>query len=224
MIFALPFLVVVGLALPLLSLSSYRRSLSVDPASEAGLPIRAIAIQIFVVQAVVLSLALLASFGADLALAWSSAFTLTAWLSAIMVSAGAVFVAWLEARTPLGPRDSLRRKLRQVAASNPIWIALTVVAGGVEEYAYRGVLTAILAGSLGFGAATVVSAGLFGLAHFGAGWRAAVFGVGFALAMQALVQLSGGLLLAVLAHAVYDLTAAWLGHRLANRLPERTSA
>jgi hypothetical protein len=54
-------------------------------------------------------------------------------------------------------------------------------------------------------------------AHFAAGWRSAGFGVMFALAMQALVWLSDGLLLAVLTHAVYDLIAAWLGHRLAAR-------
>ena len=224
MVFALPFLVLVGFALPLLSWASYRRSLSVDPAPEAGLSLRAMTIQILVLQAVVLSLALLASFGADLALAGRSAFTVTTCLTAIMVIAGAAFVAWLEARKPLGPRDSLRRKLRQASASDPIWIAVTLVAGGVEEYAYRGVLTSILSGFLGFGAATVVSAGLFGLAHFAAGWRSAVFGVGFALAMQALVMLSGGLLLAVITHVVYDMIATWLGHRLANRLPERASA
>ncbi len=35
--------------------------------------------------------------------------------------------------------------------------------------------------------------------------------------MQTIVYLSGGLLLAVLVHAGYDLIAAWLGHRIARR-------
>jgi membrane protease YdiL (CAAX protease family) len=175
------------------------------------------AIQTLVLQGVVFGLALLASLAADLELTWRSVITATTSLAAVAVVSGAVFGAWLEARQPLGPRDSLRFKLRKVAAGNPLWITVTVVAGSVEEYAYRGVLTAVLTGPLGFWAAAAVSAGLFGLAHLAAGWRSAGFGVGFALAMQALVGLSGGLLLAVLTHAVYDLIAAWLGHRLAEK-------
>jgi membrane protease YdiL (CAAX protease family) len=224
LILALPFLIVVGLVLPLLSWSSYRRSLRAEPAPDATVSIRAMAIQIFIVQALVLGLALVASGAADLDLAWSSTLTVATVLSAGVAIAGAVFVAWLEARRPLGPHDTLRRKLRQVSASDPVWIAITVVAGSVGEYAYRGVLTAILTGPLGIGPAALASAGLFGLAHLGSGWRSAAFGVGFALAMQALILFSGGLLPAVLAHAAYDLIAARLGHRLAKRQAETTTA
>ena len=101
---------------------------------------------------------------------------------------------------------------------DPAWLALTVVAAIVEEYACRGVLTGILTSVLGPGSAWILSAGLFGLGHFTQGWRGLVFSAGFGLALQAVVSLSGGLLLAIVAHMAYDLGASWLGRRLARRI------
>ena len=89
-----------------------------------------------------------------------------------------------------------------------------VVAGIGEEFAYRGALTGLLTVVLGPSAACIVSAGLFGLGHFSQGWRGLVYSTGFALALQGVVFLSGGLLLAIVVHIVYDFGSVWLDRRL----------
>lgn len=189
-----------------------------------GPSVRALTVQILVIQTVVLGLARLASSGAALSLTWRSTLTPLIALETILLLVGVLFLAWLEARKPLDPRDTLRIRLRQIAVRDPIWIAVTLGAGFVEEYAYRGVLTALLEGVLPFWAAALVSAVFFGAAHGAGGWRSAIPSVGFALVMQALVWISGGLLLAVFAHAAYDLLAAWLGHRLAPKPSQMLAA
>lgn len=75
-------------------------------------------------------------------------------------------------------------------------------------------LTSLLATPLGALPAALISAGAFGVAHLASGWRALGFSVGFALAMQGLVELSSGVLLAIAVHAIYDLLAAWLAQRV----------
>lgn len=213
MFFTLPFLVVIGLALPFLAWSSARRLSSPDSRSTAMPSARVIAVQVLVVQALVFLLAWLAMVGAQLSVSWRSTFTPVTVLIATTVVAGGLVVAWLEGRRPLGPRDVLRTQLRRVAATEPVWLGATIVAALAEEFAYRGVLSALLTGTLGAQSAVVVSACLFGLAHLGQGWRGALASAGFALALQAVVSVSRGLLLAILAHLAYDLGAAWLGRR-----------
>ena len=67
---------------------------------------------------------------------------------------------------------------------------------------------------MGFWPGALVSALLFGLAHLSSGKRAVTFSIPFALAMQGLVHLSGGLIMAMIIHVAYDLIAAWIGNRM----------
>jgi membrane protease YdiL (CAAX protease family) len=135
-------------------------------------------------------------------------------LAAAATLAVSLAAAWLEARRPLPPHEVTRRALRSVGPTDPVWSGVALVAGFVEEFAYRGVLTALLTAPLGILPAALVSAATFGLAHLAAGWRAVGFSMAFALGMQGLVVLSGGLAVAMVVHATHDLSATWLArHR-----------
>lgn len=111
----------------------------------------------------------------------------------------------------------MRQRLRSVRATDPWWIAAAVAAAIVEEYCYRGVLTALLGEALGMWPAVLLSALAFGGAHLGQGWRGAGFSAAFGLALQLLCFMHGGLLAAILVHFAYDMLAAFLGHRLMAR-------
>jgi hypothetical protein len=88
------------------------------------------------------------------------------------------------------------------------WITVATLAGVSEEITWRGVQTTLLAILLGnFVVASIVCAVMFGLAHFMQGWKSMGIVVLFALVFQALVWLSGTLLLAMAVHAAYDITA-----------------
>ena len=99
------------------------------------------------------------------------------------------------------------------------WISVSTLAGISEEITWRGVQTTLLA--MIFGnviVASLICAVMFGLGHYVQGWRsAAIIGV-FALAFQAIVWLSGGLLLAMLVHIAYDITAGLNYGRLGKEL------
>ena len=144
MLLTLPFLVVIGLGLPLLVWSSARALSSPDSASTPMPSARAMAVQVLAVQALVFGLAWLATVGAKLLVPWRSLFTPVTVLIATAVVAGGLSLAWLEARRPLGPRDVVRKALRRVSATEPAWLAATIAAALTEEFAYRGVLTALL--------------------------------------------------------------------------------
>lgn len=223
MIFQIAFLLVVGIALPWLGWASLKSMRSM-PDSYIGLAdVRAMALQTGILQGVIATLAWLAGHEAGVALSWWSRADLSTVLAALAIVCGFLTLAWLEATRARGSEHGLQAALRRVPPGDPLLVAMVLIAGVVEEFAYRGVLTFLLAAHFGLLPAAAVSAVLFGLAHLSSGWRAASISVLFAAAMQWLVVWSGGLLAAILVHAVYDLIAAWLGHRLADRSPVNSS-
>lgn len=214
MAWALPFLIVGGVLLPLLAWSSYRY-LATDSAAPTSLPsLEAMAVQTIAVQAVVMALAWLALARIELPMSWASDLDAASLLATAVVVLAGLKMAQLEARRPLGPNETLRRKLRS-AGLTKLWTAAICAAAIGEEYAYRGVLFLLMDQSLPPSLAAFVSALAFGLAHFGQGWRGAIMSTVFGLGLQAIVILSGGLFLAMLAHLLYDLGVVWLGRRLA---------
>ena len=217
MFFALPLFIFLGIILPLLSWVSLRHT-HADRKDQNELPsVRAIAAQLGILQTIIACLALLAAYGVGLELVWLSQVSLLTLLASFTVLTGFVALAYVEARRPLSPKEKLRAELRKVSAREPAWIGVTLYAGVVEEFTYRGVLTLLLAGAVGYWPAAIGSALLFGLGHLASGWRTVGPSIAFALAMQAIVLLSGGLLLAIFVHAAYDLVTAWLGHRIARQ-------
>lgn len=225
MFLAIPFLLLVGVALPLMSWMSFRlsrkRESNIHPSS---IEFRVIAVQTFLLQTAVAGLALLAAYGINLELAWQSDITVQTATASLAVLFGFIAVAIFEARRKLDRSERIRAELRKVRATDPMWVSVTLVAGFVEELAYRGVLTLLLSGYMDYWLAAITSAVLFGLGHFTAGIRGAVVAFLFAVAMQWLVYLSGGLFLAIAVHAVYDLLAAWLGNRIEKQRIEKAGA
>jgi len=106
-----------------------------------------------------------------------------------------------------------------------IWTATVLLASVAEEAAYRGVGFSILWYTFGDPwLAAGLSALAFALAHAIQGWKSGVVVFVIALVMQALVAVSGTLVLAMVVHAAYDLIA---GHRIgieARQLDAETAA
>ncbi len=219
MLFALPLFIVLGIILPLLGWMSLRHIRGDSEGQDEPTSVRAIATQLAILQSIVACLGLLAASGTELRLTWLSTVTPVTLVASVIALTGFLALAIAEARRPLGAHEKLRAELRKISVKDPVWIGITLYAGAVEEFAYRGVLTLILASLIGYWPAAVGSAVLFGLGHLSGGWRAVGSSVAFALTMQTIVYLSGGLLLAVLVHAVYDLLAAWLGYRIGHQGP-----
>lgn len=103
-----------------------------------------------------------------------------------------------------------------------LWSGAMLAAAVGEELVYRGVLFTLLAGWLDGGPlpAALLAALVFGLGHLAQGWRGLVFSALMALAMQALVAVSGGLLLAMLAHLGYDVLVQLLPEDDRVRVPD----
>lgn len=100
----------------------------------------------------------------------------------------------------------------RTAGERALAIATILVASVAEELAYRGVGLSILWWSLGNPWIAVFLCALaFAVAHAAQGWKSGVVIFAIALVMHGLVALTGTLVLAMAAHAVYDLVA---GHRI----------
>ncbi|MES2123225.1 MAG: CPBP family intramembrane glutamic endopeptidase [Gemmatimonadota bacterium] len=97
------------------------------------------------------------------------------------------------------------------------WIAVSVAAGVSEELVWRGVVASLLWWVTGeWIVAALVTSVAFGVSHAMQGWKsAAIIGV-IALVMQVYVYWAGGLLLAMLMHAAYDIVAGLSYGKLAD--------
>ena len=96
-----------------------------------------------------------------------------------------------------------------------LWSVGIVATAVVEEFAYRGVLFALASR---FFDSWIVSAALsalvFGLTHAAQGWRGVVLSGVFGLGFQLLVLWSGGLLLAIVVHLIYDVGVQLVAPRI----------
>ena len=91
------------------------------------------------------------------------------------------------------------------------YIAVCAGAGIAEEVVYRGVLTTLLTPvARSFVVAALISAAVFGTAHFVQGWRAVFATALIGLGLQALVAFGHSLLPAMIVHALYDWIAGLL--------------
>jgi len=114
------------------------------------------------------------------------------------------------------PADSVERAL---------WIAVAIGAGISEEITWRGVQTPLLTMLIGSRpAAAAVSCLLFALAHATQGRRTVIAILPFAAMFEALVWLSGSLVVAIVVHAAYDITAGMAYGRLRWRLRDNDRA
>ena len=96
--------------------------------------------------------------------------------------------------------------LPETASQLPSWVALSLSAGIVEEYVYRGVVyAAIFSLTAKSYSAALICGAAFGAAHLGRGLRSGVWTMLVGLILQGFVFWTGSLYLSMAIHAVYDL-------------------
>jgi membrane protease YdiL (CAAX protease family) len=201
---ALPFLLLVVIALPGLAALTGRRLREMDA---ADISTRAVYLQTVLTQAVITALGLLALRVTGLTVELVGRVTSSGVTAAAALVTGALALsAWHrrlgkdseKVAALLRPRSALDRVL---------WIGVLAVVAVAEEFAYRGVLFVLLRDVSGTATvAAIASATVFGLAHLAQGWAGAALSALFGLAFQAVAVLSGGLGVAIAAHFVYDLS------------------
>jgi membrane protease YdiL (CAAX protease family) len=137
---------------------------------------------------------------------------LIAWSAAALMYG--VAVVMLKLRWPSRSAASKQRLydiLPHDRAELPPYVLLCVVAGIVEEFVYRGVMTQLAQRLLGFAIVTIAMMSIaFAASHAMQGLRsmAAIFVI--ALACHALVWVAQSLIPAMAVHVAYDLTAGML--------------
>ena len=90
----------------------------------------------------------------------------------------------------------------------PLWFLVSLSAGIIEEYVYRGVTYDLLLYRFDYPALAITIASLtFGLSHYAQGVRAVAFIAVLAVGMHLLVNYSGSLYTAMAVHVIYDLAA-----------------
>lgn len=134
----------------------------------------------------------------------------------LLASAPMVAFFFLLMRVRWAPLARLRRQVKQIVgellagARLPAVLTVAVAAGLGEEVLFRGALQPLLTEPLGAGGGLLAASLLFGLAHPMSLAYVLVASLG-GLYLGAVTHLTGDLLVAITAHAVYDLVALlWL--------------
>jgi membrane protease YdiL (CAAX protease family) len=109
----------------------------------------------------------------------------------------------------------VRRILPHTSAERRMWVVVSAGAAIAEEVAYRGVFVALATSATGnLAAAIIASAAAFAAVHAPQGFAGVGYVLVIALVHQALVLLTGTLLLAIAVHFAYDVIAGlWLARR-----------
>jgi membrane protease YdiL (CAAX protease family) len=138
---------------------------------------------------------------------------------ATMYAAAVLFMRPRWRRAVLRRARAVHLFMPENATERTWWLAVSVLAGVGEEITWRGVQTALLVPVTGsYWVAAGLSAVSFGVAHAIQGWRSAAGIIGFGLAFQAVVALSGSLYVAMAVHVAYDITAGLSYERLGREL------
>lgn len=108
--------------------------------------------------------------------------------------------------------------LPETARERTAWVFICVIVAVGEEVLYRAVLWSLIYRLTGsYWIAAVIAAMVFALNHLVQGWFSTgsifIIGLGFHL----LIQISGGLYAAILAHFIYDLSAGLIYGRVARK-------
>lgn len=210
------FVVLVTAILPLLSALSYRNIRRMEAEWEEPLQLQKgpIYLQSIFMQGAV---ALIGYFVADyenLTIPLGSTFGPKQVLAALAFVGLALVLAWWSNKAKKAEEEpsTLKYILPDSGRDRLLWILAVVVAAFCEEYVYRGVLYQLLVQqTVGLTLlAALVSAIVFAFGHGTQGEKAIVQIIPFALGFHLLVYLSGGLLLAIIAHFVYNVAVELL--------------
>jgi membrane protease YdiL (CAAX protease family) len=173
------------------------------------IPRKRIFINILVMQAVFLAMALFTARARDIQVFQTGRLPLSAVVFGLSVLVIALVVSRLLWR--FSSYDEKRRML--IVRPNdvkdlPWWFLISLAAGTVEEITYRGVMLAlVLPITRNWWTAVAVCVLIFALGHANQGWRRGIFIAAVAFAAHLLVWLTGALYLAMAVHFSYDFIA-----------------
>ncbi len=206
---SLLFMIIIAAGLPFLTAQSYKNIRKME-AEMAGMQLAKIPVylQSVVMQLVLCVLAFFAARSEEITISFKSEFAFQPVAAAAALIVLALFIAWLSQKFSKEKDDSstLHHILPDTNLERIVWILACVVAAFCEEYIYRGVLFQMIGGYVEntWWIAAVLSAIVFAFGHGTQGEKAIIQIIPFAIGFQVLVYLSGGLLLPMIAHFIYN--------------------
>lgn len=206
---SLLFMIIIAAGLPFLTAQSYKNIRKMEAEME-GMELAKIPVymQSVVMQLVLCVLAFFAARSEEITISFKSNFTFQSVAAAVALIVLALVIAWLSQKFSKEKDDSstLHHILPDTNLERLVWILACVVAAFCEEYIYRGVLFQMIGSYVEsiWWIAAVLSAIVFAFGHGTQGEKAIIQIIPFAIGFQLLVLLSGGLLLPMIAHFIYN--------------------
>lgn len=206
-------MIIIAAGLPFLTALSYKNIKKMEAELEgsqlAKIPVY---LQSMGMQIVLCVLAFFAGRSEKLTISLTSKFTPTSIGASVGLVVLALGLAWLSQKFSTEKDEStLHHILPDTGVERLIWILACVVAAFCEEYIYRGVLfnmisTMVIPYTVYIWApAAILSAIVFAFGHGTQGEKAIIQIIPFAIGFQFLYWISGGLLLPMIAHFIYNI-------------------
>ncbi len=206
---SLLFMILVAAGLPFLTALSYKNIKKMESELE-GMQIAKIPVylQSMVMQFVICVLAFFAAKGDELTISFKGKITLVSITAAVALVVVALSLAWISQKfSKTKDESTLHHILPDTALERIVWVLACVVAAFCEEFIYRGVLFQMISSYVNniWIVAALLSAIVFAFGHGTQGEKAIIQIIPFAIGFQFLVWLSGGLLLPMIAHFIYNI-------------------
>lgn len=206
-------MIIIAAGLPFLTALSYKNikkmEAELDGAQLAKIPVY---LQSMGMQIVLCVLAFFAGRSEKLTISLTSKFTATSIGASVGLVVLALGLAWLSQKFSTEKDEStLHHILPDTGVERLIWILACVVAAFCEEYIYRGVLFNMISTMVipytvyVWAPAAILSAIVFAFGHGTQGEKAIIQIIPFAIGFQFLYWISGGLLLPMIAHFIYNI-------------------
>lgn len=198
------FLIAVLFVIPFMS---YKSQEQIHLVEELNIPREKLYLQSLIMQGVLSVLAFFALRVSKINIAFNSTFNLLT----VGVALGFIAVALVLSSIRLKKDESFKdNNLKYILPRNTkeqvYWLGTTLVSSAMEEFIYRGALFLLFYQTFdnNWWLGALSSAVVFGFSHATQGTASVLFIIPFGLAFQYLFHLSGGLLLPVAAHFVYN--------------------
>ncbi|MBI1780653.1 MAG: CPBP family intramembrane metalloprotease [Sphingobacteriales bacterium] len=198
------FLIAVLFVIPFLS---YKSQGQIHLMEELDIPRAKLYLQSLFMQGILTVLAYFALRSAKLEIKFIPALN----IKTIGAGLGLIVLAWalssIRMKTDASFKDTnLKYILPRNGKEQGYWLGTTFISSFMEEFVYRGVLFLLFYQTFdnNWWLGALASAVVFGFSHATQGTASVLFIIPFGLAFQFLYQLSGGLLLPIVTHFVYN--------------------
>lgn len=198
------FLIAVLFVVPYLS---YKSQGQIHLMEELDIPRTKLYLQSLIMQGILSVLACFALRVSEINIEYVSVFN----IKTIGAAVGLIVIAWflssVRMKSDASYKDNnLKYILPRNAKEQVYWLGTTFISSFMEEYIYRGALFLLFLQTFNdnWWLGAISSAVVFGFSHATQGTASVLFIIPFGLAFQFLYQLSGGLLLPIIAHFIYN--------------------